>query len=293
MLMGEMANARYRRIVERIDGLPSLPSIVTRLIKVVNSPDTAAEDAAVLIEKDPALTSKILRLANSAFYGRPRAISSVPGAVVVLGFNTIRSLALGATIMKILPAGNSRGFDQADFWRHSIVCAMTAKAIARRRLNQLWIDPESAFCAGILHDIGKLILSETIPNEYAEVCERARNDGQALIECERSVLGFTHAEVGSAIADKWALPADLEHCLVYHHTPGETTEFKELISAVHLSDIMTHTIGIDLWIGERKPAEWTEARAALGLTESDEEPILTGARDSLTQSEEFYRMLSG
>ena len=102
-------NQRYRRIVENIDQLPSLPSVVTKLIEVINSPESSAEDAASLIERDPALTSKMLRLANSAFYGMPRAVSSVNSAVVILGFNAIRSLVLSASLVKMFDGGGNAG----------------------------------------------------------------------------------------------------------------------------------------------------------------------------------------
>ena len=114
-------NERYRSIIGQIDNLPALPAIVTRLIEVVNSPDTSADDAAKLIQKDPALTTKMLRLANSAFYGIPRSISSVSSAVVILGFNTIRSLVLSASVMKMFSSLQRPTIEKDSFWKHSVI----------------------------------------------------------------------------------------------------------------------------------------------------------------------------
>ena len=141
----EAVGEQYKELIENINNLPALPAIVSRLIKVVNSPDTSADDAAKLIEKDPALTGKMLRLANSAFYGIPRSISSVSSAVVILGFNTIRSLVLSASVIKMFPDSKLQVIDKDRFWKHSIVTALAAKILVRHFFNMRMMDPESAF----------------------------------------------------------------------------------------------------------------------------------------------------
>ncbi|HEX7509866.1 MAG TPA: HDOD domain-containing protein, partial [Chitinivibrionales bacterium] len=213
-------DSRYRRYIETIDQVPSLPAIVSRLISVVSSAETSAEDAAELIEKDPALTSKVLRLANSAFYGIPRSVSSVQSAVVILGFNTLKSIVLSASVMNLFPTKSmSASFDRVRFWKHSIVSAIIARHIAQNMMNSLYIDPQSAFCAGIMHDIGKLLFELFTPKEYGEVCLRSKKNGMPLSETETLTLGLNHADIGRILADKWALPLDLEYTIVHHHTP--------------------------------------------------------------------------
>jgi putative nucleotidyltransferase with HDIG domain len=284
---------RYRRIVERIDRLPSLPTVVSRLIGVVNSPDSSADDAAELIEKDPALTSKILRLANSAFYGMPRTISSVSSAVVVLGFNTLRSVALSATVLKMFPAAPGRvSFDHGRFWRHSIVCATVARDLARRLFNFVLIDPESAFCAAVLHDIGRLIFDQYAPEECASSLSFARAQGVSLLDAETAIMGFTHARIGAILADKWALPIDLENALVFHHDPQDTPSGKELVATVHLADILSHRAGADLIPGEIAPKEWPDARSFLKLDEAEGESLDEAAKASIGRSDEFFSIIS-
>jgi len=284
-------NDRYRRVIENIDNLPSLPEIVSRLLKIVNSPDTSAEDAAELVEKDPALTSKMIRLANSAFYGIPRSISSVSSAVVILGFNTIRSLVLSASVMKMFSGSNKHAVDKDRFWKHSIVCAIAAKIIVRHFISIRMMDPESAFCAGILHDIGKLIFNEYINEDYREACEYARKTNIPLIAAETKVLGINHAEIARILSDKWALPLDLEYSLVYHHNPGAADNIQELIATIHFADMLSHRIGACLWENETHDQEWSNCRSFLGISDNDYEQIYKTLSDSIEKSTEFLNII--
>lgn len=285
---------KYQRIIEDIQKLPSLPEIATKLMEVVNSPDTSADDAASLIEKDPALTSTVLRMANSAFYGMPRTVSSVTSAVVILGFNTIRSIVLSASILKVFSfKGGIEQFSHQRFWRHSILCAIGAKLIAKQLMHTLMLDPESAFCAGILHDIGKLIFEQYVPEEYSKTCNYAIKNGIPLVRAEKEILGVTHTAIGTIIADKWALPLDLESALVYHHTPHQTEEPASFITiTVHCADQMAHTVGADLWDNEEIEPEWEEAYARLDIGEEDLIRCLDELRVNIEKPTEFLAMVN-
>ncbi len=285
---------QYRRMIESIDQLPSLPSIVTRLVQVVNSPDTSAEDAAGVIEKDPALTSKMLRLANSAFYGIPRTISSVSSAVVILGFNTIKSLVLSASVVRMFPSGGGKGdtFDRRRFWKHSIVCGLAARSITRALMSVKMMDPESSFCAGILHDIGKLVFEQYMHEEYVGTCSHAADKGIAMVKAESEVLGITHTEVGRMLADKWALPSELEASIVSHHNPSGGGKVAELVTTVHLANRIAHSVGAGLWDGEAVSEEWDKARALLKIDDAAYERILGTVTRDLETSDEFFTIIS-
>jgi HD-like signal output (HDOD) protein len=285
-------NEKYHRIIENIDRLPSLPTIVTRLVKVVNSPDTSAEDAASLIEKDPALTGRMLRLANSAFYGIPRTISSVQSAVVILGFNTIKSLVLSSSVVKAFSGTQGEIFDRKRFWKHSIVCALAARAIVRAFMHVKIMDPESAFCAGILHDIGKLIFEQYATADYKESCEYARKNKCPLIEAEKQIMGITHSEVGRIISDKWALPIELETAIVLHHDPKTSGEMTELITTVHLANLITHQLNVGLWADEQPPREWAQARAIMRMDEAAFNRISDTVKQEIEKSDEFYAIIN-
>jgi HD-like signal output (HDOD) protein len=280
---------RIAAIVEDVDSLPSLPSIVLKLIEVVNSPDSAADDAAELIEKDPALTSKMIRLANSAFYGIPRSISSVTSAVVVLGFNTIRSLVLSASVAKMFDGKHSLDIDR--FWKHSVVTAMASKIIVRHFMTVRMMDPESAFCAGVMHDIGKLIFSQYMPEDYSVVCEYARDKKVSLVEAEDKIMGVNHAQMGKILSDRWSLPHDLEYGIVHHHNPGGADKAQNLVNITHLSDIIAHDLGCNLWDDEVRMKEGAACRAELKIGDADYLKIVSNIESSLDKSQDFLAIL--
>ena len=284
---------KYQRIIEDIRKLPSLPEIATRLMEVVNSPETSADDAASLIEKDPALTSTLLRMANSAFYGMPRTVSSVSSAVVILGFNTIRSIVLSASILKVFSSkGEVEQFNHQRFWRHSILCAIGARLIAKQLMHTLMLDPESAFCAGILHDIGKLIFEQYVPGEFSKACSHAVENKMPLVKAEKEIMGITHAEIGNIIADKWALPLDLENALVYHHTPYQTDKPLNFVTTIHCADQMAHKAGADLWDNEEIEPEWEKTYTTLGISEDDFNTCLDELRKNIDKPTEFLAMVN-
>ncbi|MFP4418406.1 MAG: HDOD domain-containing protein [Chitinivibrionales bacterium] len=281
---------RFRRVVEQIDKLPSLPSIATRLIDVVNSPVSSAEDAAELIQNDPGLTTKILRLANSAFYGMPRSVSSVSSAVVILGFNTLRSVALSAAIMNMFDPSDG-AFDYKRFWRHSAVCAMNAKSIAKKNMGLLLVDPEGAFCMGILHDIGKLIFARFFPAEYAVAQQYALTHKVTTLQAEIKTLGVSHTQIGATLADKWALPIDVEKVLVHHHDPKETQTASELVNLVHVADNLCHQIGLDVFGGETAHDVDDTSLKILGIRQEDYPEYVEIARQNLQISGEFLSIM--
>jgi putative nucleotidyltransferase with HDIG domain len=285
---------RFRRVIERIDRLPSLPQVLVKLSAVVNSPDTSADDAAELIEKDPGLTSTVLRLANSAFYGMPRTISSVSSAVVVLGFSTLRSVALSAAVMKLFPGRRGEVlFSRERFWRHSVVSATIARSIARQQLNSMMIDPESVFCASILHDVGKLIFDQYVGDEFAMACSVARKERMPLYEAESRVLGITHAHIGNILADKWALPLNLEQAIVYHHRPADADRGQEITGIVHLADCLAHEAGISLWEEEQAPSRWSGVEQLPGMDELKPDALQRLTGDSIERAEEFLSITRG
>jgi HD-like signal output (HDOD) protein len=286
-------SSRYQRIVESIGQLPALPTIMARLIAVVNSPDTSAEDAAELIEKDPALTTKVLRLANSAFYGMPRSVSSVSSSVVILGFNTLKSLVLGASVINLFPQkGEKSAFDRVRFWKHSIVCAMVARNIAQSIMSTAFLDPQSAFCAGIMHDIGKLIFELFTPQDYAKVCAYSKEKNIPILEAETSLLGTTHAEIGRILADKWALPIDLEQTIVYHHAPQSAKSIGAIVPAIHLADSITHGLNCGLWDEEALPSEWNLARSTLSINDAQYQAIVGSIKNEVEKYKEYFSIIA-
>jgi len=242
--MTDQTAKRYQKIVQDLGQIPTMPTIASKVMQIVNDPKSNAEDVAKFISKDVALTSKVLRLANSAFYGIPRTISSVNSAIVILGFNTIRSLVLSASVIKVFPAKpGAVSFDRKSFWKHSFMVGIAARMLAQILRRRKLVDLEMAFSAGLLHDIGKLILEQFAEAEYLPILKTAREKGLPLYQVEKSLLGIDHAEVSGMLADKWQMPLELKVPICMHHTPLEEREMPEMAAIVHYANHLAHVKG--------------------------------------------------
>ena len=228
-----------RQMTEKIVGLPTLPTIVTQLISVVGDPASSARQIAQLVSTDQALTAKVLKVANSSFYGFAREIATVQLAIVVLGIEMVKNVALSVEVLKRFSKGQEHElFDRQRFWEHSIGAGVAARMLARKFYDRRKAD--EAFVAGVLHDIGKLILIEYFYDEFVEALTLAKEKEMALVDAEEEVLGVSHADVGGWLAEKWNLPPHLVHAIVYHHRPFdlETDEPTDLVMLTHMGNAL-------------------------------------------------------
>ncbi len=263
--MDEQRQRRLKKITQSIIGLPTLPAVITQMIGLIDNPKTSGRQVAQLIATDQALTAKILKLANSAFYGFPREIATVQHAVVILGFETVKSLGLSVSVLQRFagPSDNAQ-FDRQLFWEHSIACGVSARLLAAKLRYRL---PGEAFAAGILHDIGKLILSQYFPAEFAQILEVMRAEDLYIGKAEEKILGLTHAEVGGWLAEKWNLPGQLVEAIAFHHAPGKLQRNPELPALIHLADFLCRREGIGDGGGTRLPSLDPAALEAFGIRE--------------------------
>ena len=229
-----------QRITQEISELPTLPTVVTEMISMVNDPKTTAADLARVISTDQALTAKILRLVNSAFYGFQRKIGTVNLAIVILGFDAVKNLSLSLSIVKqLFDDVENTVFDLRKFWEHSVACAMAGRLLSERlkyRTNG------EAFAAGVLHDVGKLVLSQHFREELEQALDLAWREDMSMHEAESAVIGVTHADIGGELANMWNLPPQLVHAITFHHYPAEAPEYQQLAGVVHLADILAQRI---------------------------------------------------
>ena len=225
---------RIQTIIQGILDLPSLPTVVAKIVELVDNPKTNARTLARLISSDPALTARILKLANSSYYGFPRRIGTINLAIVVLGFNSVRDLAVSASIVDRLnlEPGNHR-FDMSGFWDHSLGVAIAARMLLK--LGSARVIGE-AFVAGLLHDIGRLVIVRYMPAEYARISALVRNGGVALWEAERQVLMMDHAQIGALLCRYWHLPENLCEAISWHHNPLGQEKPELLTALVHVAD---------------------------------------------------------
>lgn len=232
------------QIVRRVNDLPALSQVVAQVLKLVEDPESTVKELNDIICQDQALVTKVLHLANSAYYGFPRRIGTVVEAVIILGFSTIRNLVLAASVHNLLNRevpGYQLG--QGELWRHSIACAMTTRTLARR---VRFPSPDQAFIAGLLHDIGKVVLSIYVSEVYSEIIKKVHEAQVPFAQAEEEILGFTHSSVGAKVADKWNLPVSLVEAIAFHHSPDSAKENPKLTSLIHVADAMCMMMGIGL-----------------------------------------------
>lgn len=224
-----------------VRSVPILPELADQMIRMVLEDDVSLVKMTGLIEKDQALTARVLSLANSSYYKRSRDVYTVRDAVSLVGFDAVRTLALGVSVLDMFPTKKGSNLDYKAFWRHSIACALFAEAI----MESMSIEKApKAFCAGLLHDIGKVILDIMKPDEYAAVLKLAQEEPRPLLDVEKQILGNTHCDVGREVLVHWKLPHLYEECIWCHHAPVKILDDEQyqISGIVHIANILAHMI---------------------------------------------------
>lgn len=237
---------KRRMLIQRIQELPTLPTTITTIIELVESKSSTSDDLANVISRDQSISSLILKLVNSAFYGHRRQISSISHAIVILGYTIVRTMALGVSIFNTSSGKKAAAFDRGNFWLHSIGVATITRKLATYAPARDGIDMESVFLAGLLHDIGKVIFDHNFNKEYNEVAESAIKDHKWIGEVESAYFGLNHCEAGEYLARKWQFPATVIAAINSHHTPlscqGEAE--RAMACMVNLADHLCRKAGI-------------------------------------------------
>lgn len=234
----------FNQIRDFIDRMPSLSTTVTKVMEVCNQPNTSPNDLNRVISLDPVLTGQVLKLINSAYYSLPNQVTSLTRAIIMLGLNTVKNLALSTAILGTLGKEKSRCLSMDTFWTHSICVGVTAKALAVEK-NIPPTNREEYFVAGLLHDLGKIPLSNCFPGEYQQALELARLQRCALVRAEKMIFGFDHRVTGRIIGEKWQLNQAMIASLTHHHNPGALPEDKrELVATIGLANLYANIFEI-------------------------------------------------
>jgi putative nucleotidyltransferase with HDIG domain len=225
--------------IDRIRELPTLPSVLGKILNTAADPDASALDLGQHITADQSLSATLLKLVNSAYYGFYRQVSSVTQAIVILGFLEVRNLALTATAFRSLSSGSS-DFDRLQLWRHSLASAMAAEQFAKL----LKRDIDGAFEASLLHDIGKVVLDTLYPELYLKAAHEAHASGRTIADCLHDVVGMDHAEVGGLLGEHWNLPPTVVGAIRYHLHPEDATDYVELTHLTAVANAVTYSAGL-------------------------------------------------
>ncbi len=220
--------------------LSSLPFIYIKINEAVNNPRSSIKDISEIISGDPGLTSRLLRLVNSAFYGFPSKIETVGRALLMVGTQQMRDLALATSVMSLFKGIPGHLVSMESLWRHSVACGIAARMLAAARQSEANV--ELFFTAGVIHDIGRLVIYKKIPETAQEMILRCRDSKEPLYLVEKEMLGFDHCDLGRMLAQSWNLPPSLEEVLACHHFPQEAKQYPVETGVVHIADYIAHAI---------------------------------------------------
>lgn len=228
-----------RCFVQRTRNLPSLPSVYYELERAVCQPDSSINDITDIIRNDQSLALRLLKIANSAFYGSPPEIGTLEEAVMLIGFREIQELALATAVIEAFQKVSSRLVNVVSFWEHSIACGLASALIAECGHDPM---PERFFVGGLLHDIGRLIMLLNAPEESQAILDRCEAEGRMNSELEREVFGFDHALLGAELISFWKLPASVANMVSCHHDPSKAVTVLFDAFVVHYADFITSAL---------------------------------------------------
>lgn len=249
-----------RELVSGAIEIASLPEIFLRVNEMIDSPRHSAADIGRVISHDTALSGRLLKIANSVFFGFPSQIDTISRAITVIGTRELRDLILATSVMRTFKGLPNDLVTMEDFWRHSVCCGLAARSLAAQRGEQ---QVERYFVAGLLHDIGSLLIFRKIPELAREALLRAQYNNVPLYRAEQDVMGFDHAAVGVEILRKWKLPEHLQEATEFHHNPAMAQRFPRDTALIHIADVVADALQYgssgDPHVAPMDPEAWTQA----------------------------------
>ena len=221
-----------------IRDLPTLPAVFMRIMRMMQSKDTSVREISRVVEADQSIAMKILRLINSSFYGLSRSVYSVQQAIVLLGANTLKNILITASVFQALSRKSQKaGLNREAFWQHTMECGMIARCLDDK-IN--CGREEEGFICGIIHDIGKVVLDQYFHDQLLSVLNKTRKEGISFYQAERELLGITHAEIGSRLAELWYLPDNLVEVIAQHHDFRPDGDYARQAALIQISDMLVY-----------------------------------------------------
>ena len=273
-------------ILARVGEVSPLPGTVVRLIDVINDPHSTPQDIVEVIRYDQAVTGQMLRMCNSAYFGLSREVHSLNDAVRYLGTTKVLQLVMAVHGNALLAKEqNGYGLDPGMLWKHSVAVALAASVLGKR-INSS--DVGLVFTAGLLHDIGKVVLNEYVGKEFSEIARIVTEQKTSFAEAEKQVLGFSHEDIGAKIAERWKLPDPIVRCIRYHHDPSTLEPTDALVDVVYLADCVCLLLGIGLGADELHYRADPAVMERHSLNESDVEVIGAGMMIELKRVEHLF-----
>ena len=277
------ASEIFNEVVE--DWIGSPPLVYRKLHQAMQNPDASFGEFSDIISTDPSLAARLLRIANSPFYGLGSKVETIIHALSIVGIDQLKELALATILVNQFKGIDRDLVDMQSFWMHSIGCGLAARTIAKN-MGEPHVEPYYTAC--MLHDIGSLIIYKEIPEKAREILTRCKSEGLSLSTVEKEVLDFTHTEVGAVVFTKWGLPRSLIEAVQYHHHPSEAKEHPLFPAIVHLADIIAYEMDLGTGGESTIPVLDPAAIQRTGLTRSFLSDIQDDVRDQVDEAVSLF-----
>jgi len=273
--------------IAQVGDLATLPEVTVRIIQIVEDPKSTARDMHEVIKNDPALSARLLKVVNSAFYGLPGRISSIDRAIVLLGLSAVKNIAIAASITHLFNAGAPiAGFNGVDVWRHAIAVGVAARMILAAQGKP---SVEEAFLAGLIHDLGLLVARQVFPRQLAEVVAKAQTSQSSYCEIEREAIGADHQVLGMALAQKWRFPRHLATAIGYHHRSGELAQAnRELPTLIHIADALAGKAGIGFSLTAERESWTAEELTIAQISPADIQSVADRLAEEVAVAESIF-----
>jgi len=272
-------------LVNNVTNLVSLPEVYLKISELINDPNTSLDKMGRVIEQDPGLTARLLKIVNSPFYGFTSKIDTISRALTVVGTNQLRDMILATSATKTFKGLANDLVTMENFWSHSLLCGIAAKAVGNTCLSRA---RESLFVSGLLHDIGELVMFFRMPDTSRKVLERMENASICLdmSQVEREIIGFDHAKVGGELLKTWRLPGTIREAVEFHHTPERAPNFKMEAAVVNIANILAQLAELQTTDRSQAPSIKPQTLQITGLDEGQAMALIP------TINEEFTAMKS-
>lgn len=271
--------------------LPALPTVIVQVLQATEKETVTTSEIEGLLSADAAITTKLLKVVNSAYFGLPRQVGSIGQTIAILGMHQVRNLVLSVGVLNALSSPSPKIFEvQKEFWEHSFASATCAQALARRRGLTLK-EQDFVFIGGLLHDIGRLFLFTLFNQQYMQVMAESTRQNEPMVETEHKCLGVDHAELGGLLADKWNFPTALGDLIRWHENPDNaTSDAKSALFCVHIAD----RLSTEIWHGPQEDAVWPwspEAKAWLGYSDDQMTELRLEVQEFTSRAKELLGVL--
>jgi putative nucleotidyltransferase with HDIG domain len=277
-----------RQRLQSIKSLQTQPAVIAKISQMLQNPATNADELGFAIRTDQVLASTVLRLVNSAFYGFPGKIASISHAIVLLGFSTVKNIVLTASVLEMFKVKGGDRFNAQNIWKHSLACGVAAQCVAQA---VKYDNKEECFIAGLLHDIGKVVMFQMAQDDFMRVVDCAGKTKSLFYDTESKLLGINHQEIGGMLIEQWRLPSRILCAVSSHHAPPALDENTTLAAIVHCADIFARALGYGNGGDNKVPPVSNNAWDGLGMDNVDLGRLLDSIDKEWQKAGVYYQLV--